>query len=73
MTETKNDRGEEGTDRGLRLIPQVASCIIYIYIKFTWLGFWILVDLSRSLYSFYIFNFLEVASLDYHKGLRRCL
>ena len=31
MTETKNDRGEEGTDRGLRLIPQVASCIIYIY------------------------------------------
>ena len=32
MTETKNDRGEEGTDRGLRLIPQVASCILYIYI-----------------------------------------
>ena len=45
MVETKTDRGEYGTDRGLRLIPQAAvfSCKA--------LGFWLLVDLSRSLYS----------------------
>ena len=45
MVETKTDRGEYGTDRGLRLIPQAAV------FSGKALGFWLLVDLSRSLYS----------------------